>query len=69
MTRLNEDAPEHPDRLNITATTAAAGRADRLLAQIGSFVPADRARIGLVDRIFTRTARTMTWRTAVDVHG
>ncbi|HMQ55536.1 MAG TPA: DNA mismatch repair protein MutS, partial [Anaerolineae bacterium] len=25
-----------------------------LLAQIGSFVPADRARIGLVDRIFTR---------------
>lgn len=25
-----------------------------LLAQIGSFVPADRARVGLVDRIFTR---------------
>jgi DNA mismatch repair ATPase MutS len=25
-----------------------------LLAQIGSFVPADRARIGVVDRIFTR---------------
>ncbi len=25
-----------------------------LLAQVGSFVPADRARIGLVDRIFTR---------------
>jgi len=25
-----------------------------LMAQIGSFVPADRARIGLVDRIFTR---------------
>ena len=25
-----------------------------LLAQIGSFVPADRARIGLVDQIFTR---------------
>ncbi|HKP94741.1 MAG TPA: DNA mismatch repair protein MutS [Fibrobacteria bacterium] len=29
-----------------------------LLAQIGSFVPADEARIGLVDRIFTRVGAT-----------
>jgi DNA mismatch repair protein MutS len=33
-----------------------------LLAQIGSFVPADRAKIGLVDRIFTRIgAQDQIW--------
>ena len=29
-----------------------------LLSQVGSFIPADSARIGLVDRIFTRAGLT-----------
>ncbi|MCO5177028.1 MAG: DNA mismatch repair protein MutS [Thermomicrobiales bacterium] len=56
-TRLNEDAP-----VVILTGPNMAGKSTWLrqvalivfLAQIGSFVPADRARIGLVDRIFTR---------------
>ncbi len=35
-----------------------------LLAQIGSFVPASRARIGIVDRLFSRVAPPMIWRVA-----
>ncbi len=32
-----------------------------LMAQIGSFVPADEARIGVVDRIFTRIGARQSW--------
>ncbi len=57
-TRLNLDA----DRLLIITGPNMAGKSTYLrqvalivlLAQIGSFVPADEAQIGLVDRIFTR---------------
>ena len=41
-----------------------------LLAQIGSFVPADEAVIGVVDRIFTRIGRAGGYRCrAVHLHG
>ena len=33
-----------------------------ILAQMGSFVPAERMRFGLVDRIYTRIGATTTWR-------
>ena len=56
-TRLSDDAP-----VVILTGPNMAGKSTWLrqvalivfLAQVGSFVPADRARIGLVDRIFTR---------------
>ena len=40
-----------------------------LMAQMGSFVPARSARIGIVDRVFTRIARRTTCRREIDLHG
>ena len=32
-----------------------------IMAQMGSFVPASKANIGIVDRLFTRWAQAITW--------
>ncbi len=40
-----------------------------LMAQMGSFVPADKAKIGLVDRIFTRSAPGRDPCRAIHLHG
>ena len=40
-----------------------------LMAQVGSFVPADSADIGVVDRIFTRVVHPMTGQRTEYLHG
>ena len=47
---LADHRPEHGRQIDLPPPD----RADRLMAQIGVFVPADARQIGLVDRIFSR---------------
>jgi len=46
----DRDRPKHGGKIHLHSQVALIG----LMAQIGSFVPAESAEIGLVDRIFTR---------------
>ena len=58
--------PEHGRQVDLPA----AERADRVLAQMGSFVPAKRATIGVVDRLFSRVgAADDLARGPLDLHG
>jgi DNA mismatch repair protein MutS len=51
------------------STFLARWRFAALLAQAGSYVPAARAKIGIVDRLFSRSAPSTTSPAAVDLHG
>jgi DNA mismatch repair protein MutS len=57
--------PEHGRQIHLPAPE----RADRLLAQAGSFVPATQATLGLVDRLFSRVGAPTISPRPLHLHG